>query len=191
MADIDAVKTLIISSLRAAIAKLPGGETMSMGDAVELATDVAEECLGGRPPERLTMTKDVRNALEAAYGDVRGTVARQVIGMTLQEAISIIEQSTSHFLKQETLTFFPRPTLSFTGYCKPHDIWNLTSNGLNARKAALEAALVEDQEWTSLRQRLDRAMVFLGLVAQRREPRGCEWKTVRRHHQSTPVRILQ
>lgn len=131
----------IVDRIRFTIDGLPEGSILASSEAFELATDtvaqsVAERGLVMTDVEFRRFSRDVQYE---AYQPARLLVAAQLRGLTLQDLISTTERGVARFLKKPELEIVPKPTKAFSGYCEPHDAWNLLSNTFHAERAAHDA----------------------------------------------------
>lgn len=133
----------IVDRIRTTIAGLPEGSSLTSSEAFTIANEMIEKNVAERG---LVMT-DVefrrwsRDIHYAAYQPARLLVAAQLRGLTLQDLISTTEEGVARFLKKAELKLMPRPTKAFSGYCEPHEPWNLLSNAFHAEKAARDTDL--------------------------------------------------
>lgn len=130
----------ILDKIRGAIASQPDGSILASSEAFTLANEVidrhvAERGLVMTAAETKRWSRDIHYA---AYQPARLMVAGQLRGLTLQDLISTTEKGAARFLDSAELQVTPRPTKAFSGYCEPHDPWNLLSNALHAEQAARE-----------------------------------------------------
>jgi hypothetical protein len=130
----------ILDRIRAAIDELPKGYFLDTREAFTLANGVIEEDIAKRG---LVMTpaevrRHSRVIQYAAYHPARRLVASQLRGLTLQDLIATAESAAVRFLGKHELAIVPKPTKAFSGYCEPHDAWNLLSNIYDAERKARE-----------------------------------------------------
>lgn len=159
----------ILDRIRAAIASLPEGSILASSEAFTLANEVidrhvAERALVMTEVEARRWSRDIHYA---AYQPARLMVADQLRGLTLQDLISVTEKGAARFLDRAELKVMPKPTKAFSGYCEPHDPWNLLSNAFHAERAAREndrSSMTADD--IRLMEDLKRSQQLLFLLSQ-------------------------
>lgn len=159
----------ILDRIRAAIASLPEGSILASSEAFTLADEVIDRHIAGHGivMTEVEFRRWSRDIHYTAYQPARLMVAAQLRGLTLQDLISITEKGAARFLDRAELKVMPKPTQAFSGYCEPHDPWNLLSNAFHAERAARE---IERNSMTAddirLMEDLKRAHQLLFLVSQ-------------------------
>ncbi len=133
----------ILTRIRGVIASLPEGVILASSDAFVIANDmiaqnIAERGLVMTDVETKRYSRDIHYA---AYQPARQLVADQLRGLALQDLISTTERGLARFLGRPDLEIVPKPTKAFSGYCEPHDVWNLLCNLFEAERKAREAEM--------------------------------------------------
>jgi hypothetical protein len=149
--DHDAVLTrAIIDRIRDAIAQLPENTILTSGEAFVLAQDTVRKDAAERGLELSHGQLDsyIRKTCLPAFSESRRLIAEQLRGMTLQDAIKVITEGVRRLTATGELEIVPKPTKAFSGYCDPHDPWNLICNAIKVEKAVSErdADLVADED---------------------------------------------
>lgn len=160
----------IVDRISATIAGLPEGSILASNEAFTIANEmiaqnVAERGLVMTDVEFRRYSRDIHYA---AYQPARLLVAAQLRGMTLQDLISMTERGAARFLDRAELKVMPKPTKAFSGYCEPHEPWNLLSNAFHAERAARETdrgSMTRDD--IRLMEDLKRCQQLLFLLSQR------------------------
>jgi hypothetical protein len=157
----------IVDRIRFAIDGQPEGDILSSGDAFRLASDtvaqsVAERGLVMNDGELRRFSRDVQYE---AYQSVRLLVAAQLRGLTLQDLIATTEHGVVRFLGKSELEIAPKPTKAFSGYCEPHDVWNLLCNlfeaGRKARETEVGAMTPDDIRLAQDMKRCEQLLLLL------------------------------
>lgn len=137
-----------------------GSELFSNSDAVNVAFEVVEDEIDSHVVEE--KAKEAKKIVHKISRDLRTIVARQVVGITYDDAINSVIAARKHFLLSSELTIYPRPTKAYSGKCEPHDPWNLHCNAGDV-KNFIQGKPVKEDDVEIIRD-LDRADLLLGFV---------------------------
>ncbi len=134
-----ALRTEVLNAIDKRLGQLEVTGVLTTSAAYELAYDIARNSISAEEADLLDPVKTlsaVNKLLNPFFSEVRELVAGQLIGMSFEDVISIIENSMEVVFNNRNLVIVPLPTLAFTGYCQPHDPWNLFCNAGEIEQAA-------------------------------------------------------